>query len=157
MRGLESCHAAVELLAFLLAEGASQEFVFADMTGMAWKSRGNYKCLCWSVGCKDLIPAHAKVLLQWPEMCVQASASKAVPETSFQGRRKPISLVFRQELLSSGCAVVVVCSDLVGRRNSSAPSMDGWRGVSLGLELASTAFIVVALPFCACRTRHISG
>lgn len=49
MRGLEGCRAAMELLAFLLAEGASQEFVFADMTSMAWESEGNYKCLCWSM------------------------------------------------------------------------------------------------------------
>lgn len=159
MRGLESCHAAVESLALLLAKGASQEFVFAHMTCMAWQSRGNYKCLCWSMSCKDLNPAHAKLQLQSSEMCVQASASKAVPETSFQGKRKPILLVFQQELLWEcfGCTVVMVCSDLVGRRNSSAPSMDGGRGFSLGLGLASTAFIIVFLPFCACRARHISG
>lgn len=102
---MESCHAAVELLGF----PASQGFVFADMA-----------CLGGILNvCKDLMPAHAKVQLQWPEMCVQAPASKAEPETSFQGKRKPVLFVFQQELLSPGCAMVVVCSGLVGRRNNS--------------------------------------
>lgn len=74
------------------------------MTHVAWEFEGELQMSLpdreWGAA-GVLSQVMPRCSFSWAEMCVQASASKTVPETSFQGKIKPILLAFQQELFFS--------------------------------------------------------
>lgn len=101
--GLESGFTAMELLAFLLAKGASQGVYLCRRDTCGPGICGGLQmslpaCETEAAGISSqLTPGLSS---GQAGMHVRASASKRVPETSYKGKTEPMWLVFQQELLS---------------------------------------------------------